>query len=494
MGKIADNLVSILGLVLIYCMGAILLVLPATEVRGQNLGIPAPKLTFEIPVNPSSSIRETYNPETAFAQLAWQAFVALNWPADCQGLPLTNKKIGQSPGFPRVWEFYHFPKDIFLPDGRDPRPLRSPMPLTCQTDNDLEIWDLRLTEADDDRMSLLLADRFPLVDREGNYIVNEIRINPVEVNQIVQNRWYAADNLTEFNNSNNLFALACSDAGKDGLYEGEFPCTENQSVGAIEIKAAWKVLPNSILGETNAVCDIPESRYYKNIRTFRITSDRSTKGSEIITVPVGLVGFHISQKTSQQGWIWATFEQVDNAPDATDLPIMRNYTLYDRNCTGDCEPNTPYAREPYLWRREYPHAVTRNERGEIQEQTPSQITRLIPLPAIAKSFNAAWQAKLREVAPESVWQYYQLVGIQWLGTPEVPYNPQLRDVQLREGNQPSMLANTTLESYVQQGPPVYPLGNSCAVCHARATLPPPNVETFADFSYLLNDARGIEKE
>ncbi|MGK7924125.1 MAG: hypothetical protein AB4290_02540, partial [Spirulina sp.] len=99
MGKIADNLVSILGLVLIYCMGAMLLVLPATEVRGQNLGIPTPKLTFEIPVNPSSSIRETYNPETAFAQLAWQAFVALNWPADCYGLPLTNKTIGQSPGF-----------------------------------------------------------------------------------------------------------------------------------------------------------------------------------------------------------------------------------------------------------------------------------------------------------------------------------------------------------------------------------------------------------
>lgn len=58
---------------------------------------------------------------------------------------------------------------------------------------------------------------------------------------------------------------------------------------AIEIKAAWKVLLNPILGETNAVCDIPDSRYYKNIRTFRITSDRGTNGEEIVTVPEGWV-------------------------------------------------------------------------------------------------------------------------------------------------------------------------------------------------------------
>ena len=74
-----------------------------------------------------------------------------------------------------------------------------------------------------------------------------------------------------------------------------------------------------------------------------------------------------------------------------------------------------------------------------------------------------------------------------MGTPEVPYNEQLRDVQLQEGNQPSKLANTTLEAYVQQGLPVHPLGESCATCHARAMLPFPNDETFADFSYLLND-------
>ncbi len=493
--KLTQRLVAIFTVILACVVGGSFLVLTADNARAQTFSVPQPKITYEIPINPSLTIAR----EPGFAAFAWQAFVALNWPADCKdGSPLEDKTIGEDPDAPRVWEFYNFTEDIFLPNGAKPRP-KPVVPPQClsrdlrtnsqgqNTGNQPVARSLRLTEfsADPDlriekittdpSMSILVPGHKPLVDRAGNYIINEVRMNPVEVKEILANRWYAANNLQDFNNTDNKFALVCSQMRPGGVYDGMFPCTDNDTVGAIEIKAAWKVLPDP-------VPEAVKAKYYTTRRTFTV-EDVDEQEKEV-TVSVGLVGFHIMQKTSQQGWSFATFEQVDNAPDASALPLTGSYTLYDPGCTGEyCETNTSFAEEPYLWRDEFPHAVTKTD-GQIEPQIPSQITRLISITQVADTLNAEWQNALAS----SVWKNYQLIGTQWLGSPTVPYDLQVRDVQPRQGNQESKLANVTLEPYVQTQPPI---GTSCVPCHTRAMLPRQNEEpfVFADFDFLMNEAQ-----
>jgi hypothetical protein len=216
-----------------------------------------------------------------------------------------------------------------------------------------------------------------------------------------------------------------------------------------------------------------------------VEPEKSADGKEKeVTVPVALIGFHIIQKTSRQCWTWATFEHLDNAPDTGTKPSNKDYLLYNPNCKDQCEENQSYAKEPYLWRDEFPHAVTKDGEG-FKEQTPSQITRLIPITLTAGALNSVWQGELRKINPDSIWQNYQLIGTQWLGTPDFPYNESLRDVR---PNPPGKLANVTLEPYVQ----TKPIGSSCIACHTQAYLPKlnkMNEKTYADFSFLLDTAK-----
>jgi hypothetical protein len=78
-------------------------------------------------------------------------------------------------------------------------------------------------------------------------------------------------------------------------------------VGSINVKSAW-VEMNGLKPDPARFC------------TRRAWVPRSGGACEKITV--GLVGLHIEQKTpTRKHWIWTTFEQVDNAPDAGICPI-----------------------------------------------------------------------------------------------------------------------------------------------------------------------------
>jgi len=492
--KLTRSLVGIFFIILVFVASYGSWALFTENSWAQTVSVPQPELTSQIPANPN---RSSYNPETQFGEFAWQAFVALNWPANCDGLPLEDKQIGEAPNAPRVWEFYNTPDRIFLANGQDPRPVLPIVPPGCQTERTLsqstQKLGLRFTEAAgvlakatpleiERRTDILLPDRKALIDQSGNYILNEIRMNPIEVEEIVDKEWYSADNLREFNNTDNFFALVCSSLTSYRIYKGQLPCQKNDDVGAIELKAAWMVLPTPVPEEI-------ESNYYTTTRTFVVEEEVSENNIEKeVTVPVALVGFHIVQKTSRQGWTWATFEHLDNAPDADNLPSDGDYNLYNPNCQENCQENKSYAKKPYLWRDEFPHAVTRDEAGKIEPQIPSQITRLVPITATAESLNSTWQQKLQNVGGSSVWQNYQLIGTQWLGTPTLPYELTLRNVQPNQGNQFSQLANVTLEPYVQKTD----IGSSCIACHTNAYLQKPTdlqKGTYADFSFLLEAAQ-----
>lgn len=505
--KIIQRVVAILSVIFACIVLYSLLVVPTKDALVQSNSVSSMKLSDNIPANPNRK----QNPEETFGNFAWETFIALNWPADCNGSPKKGAKIGQDPDAPRVWEFYNFPEDVFKPNGAKPNP-QPVVPHQCQSSGDSTqpvASNLQLTEfalnpilppaklkSNQEDLSILIRGHEPLVDRRGNYILNEPRMNPIEVKQIVSHGWYSEDNLAKFNNQfdkGNPFELMCSTKDQYG-YPNDIdplvPCSDNRSEGVIELKAAWMVFPDSVPENL-------QSQYYTTKRTFYVQTPEDADGEKTkVTTPLGLVGFHILQKTSYQGWIWATFEHINNAPGADDedrCSHSDNYNLFDPTKCKDRKENKPLAKPPYLWRHEFPHAVTKTKSGKIKEQTPSQITRLVSIDSIAQSLNREWQPTLEAVPDASVWQNYQLIGVQWLENPDEPY------VTYR-GVKPATakLANVTLEPYVQKTE----LGNSCIACHSLATLPPTpkypsdlkktcadlENSTCADFSFLMGRA------
>lgn len=501
----------------------------------------------DIPYNPDSYGQHkniTDNPQRpindiTINQFAWKVFIALNWPVDCQGNalestdPLSGKKypkiIGQAPEAPRRWERYPSPKNVFLPNGATP-PSLDTLPeieqcLKDGTGSEIEYkQDLRLTETGElvtegefseykiaNRKDLLdgngelkselningkteiislksidAANKIPLVDKQGNYVINEIRLNPVEFKQIVDNKWFDASNLSGFNNLNKeaqSFKLVCSSASNLTKEDSDKYCDKYEAEGAIEIKAVWRVFD-----ERNT--EQEKARYYRTKR--KIVSEKGEILEE--QAELGLIGFHIMHKTSSRSWIWSTFEHIDNAPPC-DAQKNTEYALYNDEDKNKQE-NVPYVKLPYLWysSKDQPKAVTTqvSQGSAIKAQVPSKICRANPISNLSKEQNKEWQKSLKDIAESSVWQYYQLIGNEWLLHPEIPYSNKAdgKEVRRREITPVSPpLTNVALEPYAQ--------GVSCIVCHTSARLPVKDSfcklngdpRNCADFSFLMDNAK-----
>lgn len=493
---------------------------PPIEITNDFKDVPynpnLPQNKSMIPANPNSQEQRAVN------EFAWKAFIALNWPVDCQGKqlystdPLSGQKypkiIGQSPENPRAWELYPTPKDVFLPQGTPPSSLnRLPEVQQCLDDRaGLEVeyqQSLRITETGDlagrqefseveiaSRQDLLdgygelkegvslrdidAANQIPLVEQQGNYVINETRLNPIEFNQIIENKWYDANQFISLGDSDpkTLFQLVCSEGRKTTTNQKY--CDKYEAEGAIEIKAIWRIFDK----ETT---ELEKSKYYKTKRKIIDNQGKVLKEQ----AELGLIGFHIMQKTSSRGWIWSTFEHIDNSPLCGEQKA-RDYTLYNHECkTENCRKNWPYVTQPYLWHISEQNSKAMTLEGiAVKDQIPSQICRASSIPQSALERNKVWQSSLRAVAKSSVWQYYQLIGTQWLQHPELPYsNTELRRREITPVSPP--LTNTSLEPYAQ--------GVSCIVCHTAAHLPGQgsscklngNPKNCADFSFLMDNAQ-----
>jgi hypothetical protein len=476
--------------------------------------------------------QKSVSPKTlGFADIAWKTFVSLNWPASSDG-SLLEKTLGQEPIAPRVWEFYRTPEEVFLANGKQPVPnIPNPSERVLNLDlikgqgsgiSDDFDWQKNLyksrdwvekviasgscptkTAADKIEKKLLL-NNLPLVDRNGNYIIIEMRLNHNEFKQIFDNQWFDAGNLAAYNDNKSF----------------QFKST-NSTDAPLEIKAAWRVFDaNSNLQE--------KARYYTAKRRLAIpaeqyvcTSNNCPAGKSVIEeVEVGLIGFHISYKIPQQqgstpGWVWATFEQVDNL-EVRDRPpgVDLKPTLFSPDCRENCKPNYPYVEWPFLWRDRSPHAVTKAQDGQIKEQIPTQVVRLSQqgncdnsgldsnTKKEFKQQNENWQKALQKAAPDAAWQYYQLVGVQWMQSPSIVnqnaplQNPpisqrhwlisEIRKNQIRPGA--GSLVNVSMEAYSQ----TQANGDSCIGCHVNATLPKSrgnSQKVMSDFSFMLERAQ-----
>ena len=512
-----------------------------------------PKIALENFKQPPQKVLFGSSKALDFADSAWKTFVTLNWPANDDGSPLENFVLGQAPLVPRVWEFYRRPEEVFLPNGENPL-LNTPNRFATSLNLDLvkgqgsglpkksdvqensklaENSQLNLEEnllksrawiknlidynykcqgkndsiCDDNEKNNLTAEgnklflnNIPIVDQKGNYIIVEMHLNGNEFKQIVANEWYNASKLAEYEEKNTF----------------QFKSTTATIDASLEIKAAWRVFDeNSSPGE--------KSRYYTTKRVLVIpaekyvcTTDNCRTDKPVLEeVEVGLIGLHIAYKIPQQegstpGWVWSTFEQVDNLqvdnpPPVRDLkptlsnPDCKPNVNKENSDKENCLPNYPYVEWPFLWRDRAPHAVTRSN-GEIKEQIPTQVVRLSKNTTLSdaikealKQQNTNWHKAFQEVAPNSIWQYYQLVGTQWVQNP--PNVSQLtswtRDrliSNIRTGTTPGPLFNVTMEAYSQ----TRVNGDSCIGCHVTATLPRSigtSKKAMSDFSFLLQHAK-----
>lgn len=391
---------------------------------------------------------------------SWQTFIAMSWPANTGtcGPDTSNGMSVLSGKGPLVWETYLSSDQVFVTAPATPDPWCANLTASVHFKNlPKKVQDLarktgvyrvihRISKSSSPH-SLNQAVGGPLVDQNGRFVRYEVRMNADEYNYITTNSLWDTIGQDKFAKSNTVSLPA--GPSKYG------------PAGAMEIKAAWKVLG---AGDDT-------TKFYK-IRAIVYNDDSGDPSPGENPVTLGLVGLHIARKTAtQRNWVWSTFEHVDNL----------TKSFYNPAC-DTCPVNQPL---------QGPNYIELNPDGTPHNR-PTQVTRINAVTdPFVDSVNIQFQTLLRG----SVWANYKLVSTQWL---------------LFENMFPSYLANSVQETYVQgPNPPYYggfPLredeqyytnklynpfakgiSSSCMGCHYVATLPnTPSVK--ADFSFLLGEA------
>lgn len=404
-----------------------------------------------------------------FGYLSWQTFIALNWPADVNGKP-NNGTSNNNLVSPRVWEFYKNPANVFVEPGVEVSGNFIDLPTisnACKVSlkasgkldeiqkgiesRQIKIFSTSIQESNDtNHAEFLQSDSFPLIDQNKNYVLYETKINEDEFNYILNNKLYNKDEQSK-------------------IPEIKFPAGSKNAVGAIEIKVAWRILPEDTSDEI-------KKRYYTRkaliYMPWQLTENPEDKKDICGLETVGLVGFHIMHKTEgQPEWIWATFEQVDNTPDPQKLEqdnVQGTFAFWSSECAAvsECKlnankrPESKSNSKHFLWSLTPPYA---------NKYQPTQVVRenLISPNAWTIVNNEEWHQLFKKALKKqictgkdedcnSVWQYYQLIDTQW----------QRRDLP----HEPLILANTTMETYLQES-------SSCVTCHRGSP-------SAIDFSFL----------
>lgn len=426
--------------------------------------------------------------QTAFNNLAWQQFIALNWAADPRqpGQPdntVPASAFGAPATTPLAWETYKNSDDVFRPNGQAPLPWNASQPLPA-----------RMLAAAKGRRSLAIpkgikpllqtskltqADSSALRDiaeagtngawltaqpKMNNYVtLFEKRLNQDEYNYITQNQLYLASQQASFAMTQGI-----------NMPDGSATFSSYGSVGAIEIKAAWIELDDPSLW--------PMFKTSTAMVSYPTANGGITPPKQ---VTVGLVALHIIRKTpNAQQFMWSTFEHVYNAPSKTELsnPPLPWYTYYNLNCDPatdhyQCKANQP----PQSCNGAGPSCTP------DPYNAPVQVVRTTPISStstnnIAGLNTSVWNT-IRAANPNSVFLNYQLVNVLWPNN-NTPIGPGA-SVPLTNGDaQPPInlqpVANAVLETYHQT--------LNCLSCHASAPIAGINATLAADYSFLYDSA------
>ncbi|GMU10081.1 hypothetical protein [Corallococcus caeni] len=424
------------------------------------------------------------DPQTPFDNLSWQTFIALNWAQGQQGSPASQGLQGNGL---RVWQGWPRVSDVFG---------NAPVVARCDAPAGMPVFAIGSDgqgnpEAHNEEY-IQAATGEPAIDVSGNWTIYERRLNGVEVTYLQAPGGNTGWNLT-------------TQQGQQNLIKGggtvDFPAVGDQgaATGAIEIKAAWRVLDPAWHAEN-------QKRFYVVTAMLTVAPDlvRASSGAAsapiCATVDLGLVAMHIMQKNPvtqnalKPEWFWTTFEHVDNVPMATqpcdptspgtcaafnqlDCPVLQapsgtNYSYFNPQCLSpDCKTNQPPTASSgghFYWNPTQPFAkayqVTANSQGKTVT-VGTQISRCWSVYPLTQQLNVQWRAQLARVG--SVFQNYMLVGTQWGASITDTPNPRVPSNAV-----PSYLSNSVVETYLQTFyDPKNPFNTgSCVSCHAAATL------------------------
>ncbi|MFA6470358.1 MAG: hypothetical protein WCW35_15800, partial [Bacteroidota bacterium] len=236
--------------------------------------------------NGYSTLNEECQP--TFDYFSWQSFVALNWPANQDGSPMDS--LNASSSAPRVWEFFTDPNEVFIPGYSKKLRLRARsavdvLTMTFKSDipND--------TLSDD----IEAGTSSPLIDRNLNFVLYEVRVNDEWVSYVKSKNLDTKKGQQQFADSGNQVQFT------QGYY-ADTVTNSGGTVGAIEIKASWRII------DTTRGDD--PGKYYTKRAVIYVDSAKSATGKAFtINATVGLVGLHINHYTETRGGdgIWTTF-------------------------------------------------------------------------------------------------------------------------------------------------------------------------------------------
>lgn len=365
----------------------------------------------------------------------WQAFIYLNWPAAAgqRGAPNPNAKFGAAGT--TVWETYKTVEQTFLPNAANPGPwnqgpLMSVLAkgLAQQVASGTVRNLTRESKVSRKVISTLIRARGALsstildsidqasggvlYDLNGKPVYYELSLNEDQYNYTVQNGLYNATTQATFGASN-VIALPSG-------------ATTYGPTGAIETKAAWKILTPA---------EASSGRFH--------TMKALVPGvSQPVTV--GLVGFHIFQTLAglSQG-AWATFYQVDNAPVLGKLG-KGPYNFYK----APCWPPTCLVIPAY----------------NVPNQNPGQVVQIDADDSSAANVNNYMQPLIKAYNASAPWQYYALHNVQWPLKPvDISKLPPPQKPNLPDGDPNTQtIVNAVLETFVQTP------GTGCLACHIGA--------------------------
>lgn len=438
------------------------------------------------------------NDQAKIDNFSWQMLVALMWPLDANGNPAPSM-AGTDANTRRYWETLTSVGELF--HASDPGPdcdgstgrvfryhrgaksdiLRQVFRKAQQEGNTGPL-NAVLQSSNREVPANLQATGQAVTDRNGNYVVYDVRVNEVEADYVTSNK------LTTIAGQK-AFAAANADKIETAL---SLPLASATSQGAIEVKLAWRILTDSD----------DDSRFITHATTLAIPADQTVNGqSACLDVTLGLVGMHVMSKPTGQinnnEWLWSTFEHVDNAPLASDAvqpfdgqkvvtarpscsavggsqtPSGATWSFYNPDCAeqdgSSCKLNQAVGSAPFLWKTDGPPYTPAE--NLVGGKYGSQVARCYEIYTPTAELNKEWSTKLAS-SGDSPLQHYMVVGSQWAATPDFPItNPPAWNIPTVPNSftftlAPVFLTNTTMETFIQTSD-----FGSCMACHYTASVP-----------------------
>ena len=385
-----------------------------------------------------------------FANMAWQTFKTLVWPAAGRGEADTRREISDMVGS-RVFETYKADWETFREGAVEPLVWdRYPDKAAICANADTMTPPL-------DRDTLVLAS----LHKFGNLDQIDLgsggdRIFHVLVTQkggLV--RYLTGFNKQTFNTirANKLYGpLAVGATDDQPVPPRLFEPSSVNNTGAITIKSAWI--------DMDGISD-PGSFHTRWAWVQRPHHEVAQRTCDLKLV--GLVALHIAHKTeSSPQWIWASFEHVRNVPESANLTERTDYTFNDGLGTTRMEDDPPAdARFPLKKPFKIPHPYNVERRREI--------------PKVIRDINASWQRLLKH----TVWSNYKLVTVQW---PQTKLSPGATGADVSKPGKSTAIplppcgeftsidvsiANSVIETFLQLDTECG-RNNTCMSCHNNA--------------------------